>query len=91
MVDKYLKMKKISKYLLLVSLVTLFTILVVVTQRSYDRIVQTQSKITKDIIVQPISADLDILVLDEIVKRTEYPINYDQVLPTPTQALIPNQ
>lgn len=88
-------MKKISKYLLFVSLVTLFTILVVVTQRSYDRIVQTKAKVSGDFIVRPISTDIDVSIIDTISSRTEYPVNYDLILPTPTSTpaptLIPTQ
>lgn len=70
-------MKKLSKYLLFVSLVTLFTILVVVVQKSYDRIMKTQTKITGDIIIQPINPNLDTSILEEIEKRQNYPVNYD--------------
>ena len=76
-------MKKISSYLLFISAITLIAVFVTMVQQSYQKLMDTQSKISTDIILKPINPKLDISVLDDISKRTEYFENS-----TPSSALV---
>ncbi len=67
-------MKRASRYLLFISIITFIAVIVVIIQDSYQKLIQTQEKITSDIILKPINPQLDTTVLDELQKRTEYSV-----------------
>lgn len=65
-------MKRISPYLLFVSFITLVAVFVTIVQQSYQRLIDSQVKVSSDIILKPIDPSLDTTILDDLEKRPEF-------------------
>ncbi|MCL4384359.1 hypothetical protein M1116_02805 [Patescibacteria group bacterium] len=81
-------MKKISRYLLFLSIITFVAVIVVIVQQSYDKLISSEQKVSADIILKPIKPQLDTSVLDNLEKKEEFTEN-DLNLPPPPLAVTP--
>lgn len=62
---------KFSKYLVLISFITLVAIFFSVVSQSYNNLIKSTEEIQQNPLMRSITPDLDIEVLDEIEKRQE--------------------
>jgi hypothetical protein len=63
---------KISKYYLIISLVTLVSVMVFIIQQSYSNLLADSKKISEDVTVKPLDPNIDIEVLDLIEKKLHF-------------------
>ena len=75
--------KRISSYLLVVSICTFFAIFFFIVQNSYDNLMKPVEETKASAIIKPINPDLDVTVLDQIEKRKFYEPFADVATPTP--------
>jgi Mg/Co/Ni transporter MgtE len=68
-----MKKNKLSRYFLIVTLLTFFTIFVLLVQKSYENLIKAQNEAKKSSLIKPIDPNLKIEVLDEIEKHQEFP------------------
>lgn len=62
---------KFSKYLVLISFISLVAIFFSVVSQSYNNLIKSTEEIQQNPLMRSITPDLDIEVLDEIEKRQE--------------------
>lgn len=70
---------KISKYYLIISLITLVSVMVFIIQQSYSNLLADSKKISEDVTVKPLDPAIDIEVLDLIEKK----LHFDPQIETP--------
>jgi len=63
---------KISKYYLIISLITLVSVMVFIIQQSYSNLLADSKKISEDVTVKPLDPAIDIEVLDLIEKKLHF-------------------
>jgi len=63
---------KISKYYLIISLITLVSVMVFIIQQSYSNLLADTQKISQDVTVKPLDPNIDIEVLDLIEKKLHF-------------------
>ncbi len=63
---------KISKYYLIISLITLISVVVFIIQQSYSNLLADSKKISQDVTVKPLDPNIDIEVLDLIEKKLHF-------------------
>lgn len=64
--------QKISKYYLIISLITLVSVMVFIIQKSYSNLLSDTNKISNDVTVKPLDPSIDIEVLDLIEKKLHF-------------------
>ena len=63
---------KISKYYLIISLITLISVMVFIIQQSYSNLLADSKKISQDVTVKPLDPNINIEVLDLIEKKLHF-------------------
>lgn len=63
---------KISKYYLIISLITLVSVIVFIIQQSYSNLLADSNKISNDVTIRPLDPNIDIEVLDLIEKKLHF-------------------
>jgi hypothetical protein len=62
---------KLSRYFVIISVLTFLVIFVQIVQQSYNNLIKATVKVQQNPIIRSIDPKLDIQVLDEIEKRQE--------------------
>jgi hypothetical protein len=78
---------KLSRYLLFISAATLFTIIIMIVQKSYSNLMGPINQVNSNMLIKPIDPNLDIETLTEIEKKIEYqPEDIIFSAPTPSDS-----
>jgi len=67
-----MKNTKLSRYLLFISGATLFTIIIMIVQKSYSNLINPINQVNSNLLIKPIDPHLDTETLLEIGQKIEY-------------------